>query len=112
LYGYKTLSLTLTEEHKLRVIRVLRRIFGPKRQETVGDWRRLHNEELHNFYASPDVIKVIKSRRMIHAGHVTRMGDIRNVYKTSVRKPQGKRPLGRPRRRWEVNIRIDFRETW
>jgi hypothetical protein len=91
--------------------RALRRIFGPKRDEVTGEWRKLHNEELHNLYSSPDMIKQVKSRRMRWAGHVARMGEERNVYKVLVVEPEGKRPLGRPRRRWEVGIRMDLRET-
>jgi hypothetical protein len=79
--------------------RVLRRIFGPKRDEVPGDWRKLHNEELHNLHSSPDIIRQIKSRRMRWAGHVARMREERKVYKVLVGKPEGKRPLGRPRRR-------------
>jgi hypothetical protein len=96
LYGCETWSLTVREEHKLRVFenRVLRRIFGPKRDRVI-EWRKLHNEELHNLYSSPSIIRIIKSRRMRLAGYVTRMGDKRNVYRLWV----GKRPLGRPRRR-------------
>jgi len=75
--------------------RVLRRIFGTKREEVVGSWRRLHNEELLNLYASPNIIRVMKSRRMIWVGYVAHMGEMRNVYKILVRKPKGKRPLGR-----------------
>jgi hypothetical protein len=74
------------------------------------DWRKLHNEELHNLYSSPDIIRQVKSRRIWWAGHVARMGEERKVYKFLVRKPEGKRPLGRPRRRWEVGIRMDLRE--
>jgi hypothetical protein len=101
LYGCETWSLTLREGHKLRVIenRVLRRIFGPKRDGVTGGWRKLHNEELHNLYSSPSIIRIIKSRRMKWAGHVARMGENRNVYRLLVGKPEGKRPLGRPRRR-------------
>jgi hypothetical protein len=90
--------------------RVLRRIFGPKRDEVTGEWRKLHNEELHNLYSSPDIIRQVKSRRMRWAGHVARMGEERNVYKVLVGKSEGKRPLGRPRRRWEDEIRMDLRE--
>jgi hypothetical protein len=79
--------------------RVLRRIFGPKRDEVTGDWRKLHNEELHNLYFSPNIIRMIKSRRMRWAGHVARMGDKRNAYRILVGKPKGRRPLGRPRRK-------------
>jgi hypothetical protein len=90
----------LREEHRLRVFenRVLRRIFGPKRDEMTGKWRKLHDEELRNLYLSPD--RQIKSRRMRWAGHVARMGEERKVYKVLVGKPEGRRPLGRPRHRW------------
>jgi hypothetical protein len=90
--------------------RVLRRIFGPKRDET-GEWRKLHNEELHNLYSSPDTIRQVKSRRMRWAEHVAHMGEERKVYKVLVGKPEVKRPLGRPMRRWEDGIRMDLRET-
>jgi hypothetical protein len=101
----------LREEHRLRVFenRVLKRIFGPKRKED-GLWRKLHNDELHSLYSSRDIVRMIKSRRMRWAGHVARMGEERGVYGVSVGKPEGKRPLGRPRRRWENNIRLDLRE--
>jgi hypothetical protein len=89
--------------------RVLRRIFGPMRDEVMGEWRKLHNEELHSLYSSPDIITQVKSRRMRWAGHVARMGEERKVYKIWVGKPEGKRPLGRPRRRWEDGIRMDLR---
>jgi hypothetical protein len=93
----ETLSLTLREEHRLRVFdnRVLRRIFGPKRDEVTGGWRKLHNEELHNLYSSPSIIRMIKSRRMRWAGHVARMGEKRTAYRILVGNPEGKRPLGR-----------------
>jgi hypothetical protein len=91
--------------------RVLRRIFGPKRDEVTGKWRKLHIEELHNLYSSPNIIRQIKSRRMRWAGHVARMGEERNVYRVLVGKSEGKRPLGRPRRRWEDGIRISLGET-
>jgi hypothetical protein len=102
----------IREEHRLRVFenRVLRGIFGPKRDEVTGEWRKLHNEELHNLYYSPDIIRQVKSRRMRWAGHVARMGEERKVYKVLVGKPEGKRPLGRPRRRWGDGIRMDLRE--
>jgi hypothetical protein len=90
--------------------RVLRRVFGPKRDEVTGQWRKLHNEELHNLYSSPDIIRQDKSRRMRWAGHVARMGEERKVYKVLVGKLKGKIPLGRPRRRWEDGIRMDHRE--
>jgi hypothetical protein len=97
LYVCEIWSLTLREEHRLRVFdnRVLRRVFGPKRDEVTGEWRKLHNEELHNLYSSPDIITQIKSRRMRWAGHVARMGEKRKLYKVLVGKPEGKRPLGR-----------------
>jgi hypothetical protein len=90
--------------------RVLRRIFGPKRDEVTGDWRKLHNEELHGLYSSPSIVTVIKARRMRWAGHVARMGEVRGAYNILVGKSEGRRPLGRPRRRWEDNIKIDLRE--
>jgi hypothetical protein len=91
--------------------RVLRRIFVPKRDEVTGEWRKLHNEELHNLYSSSDIIRQVKSRRMTWAGHVARMGEDRKVDKVLVGKPEGKRPLGRPRRKWEDGIRMDLTET-
>jgi hypothetical protein len=95
LYGCETWSLTLREEHKLRVFekRMLRRIFGPKRDEVTGEWRKMHSGELHNLYSSPDIIRQINSRRMRWAGHLTRMGEGRNVYGVLVGKPEEKRPL-------------------
>jgi hypothetical protein len=101
-----------TDCNKLRVFenRVLRRIFGPKRDGVTGGWRKLHNEELHNLYSSPSIIRIIKSRRMKWAGHVARMGEKRNVYRLLVGKPEGKRPLGRPRRTWMDNIKMDLLE--
>jgi hypothetical protein len=90
--------------------RVLRRIFGPKRDEVTGEWRKLHSEELHNLYSSPDIIRQLKSRRMRWAGHVARMGEGRNGYGVLMGKPEGKRPLERPRRRWEDGIKMDLRE--
>jgi hypothetical protein len=90
--------------------RVLRRMSGPKRDEVMGGWRKLHNEELHNLYASPNIIRMIKSRRMRWAGHVARMGEKRDGYRILVGKPEGKKPLGRPRPRWMDNIKIDLRE--
>jgi hypothetical protein len=88
----------------------MRSIFGPKRDEVTGEWRKLHNEELHNLYPSPDIIGQVKSRRIKWAGHVARMGEKRIVYKILVGKPEGNRPQGRPRCRWEDGIRMDLRE--
>jgi hypothetical protein len=112
LYGYETWSLTVKEEHKLRVFenRVLRRIFGPKRDGVTGGWRTLYNEELHNLYSSPSTIRIIKSRRMWCEGPVAQMGEKRNVYRLLVGKTEGKKPLGRPRRRWINNIQMDLLE--
>jgi hypothetical protein len=90
--------------------RVLRRIFGPKKDEVTSEWRKLHNKELHDLYSSPSIIRITKSRRMRLAGHVARMGEKRNAYRLFVGKPEGKRPLGRPRRRW-VDIRMDLGEV-
>ena len=113
LYGCEAWSLTFREERKLRVSEnmVLRRIFGLRRDEVTGEWRRLHNEELNDFHSSPNIVRVIKSRRMRWAGHVAHMGKERGVYRVLVGKPEGKRPLGRPRRRWVDNIRMDLREV-
>jgi hypothetical protein len=110
LYGCKTLSLSLREKHRLRVSenRVLK-IFGPKREED-GSWRKLHIDELRSLYSSPNIVRVIQSRRMRWAGHVARMGEGKGVYRVLVGRPKGKRPLGRPRRRWEDNTKIDLRE--
>jgi hypothetical protein len=98
--------------HKLRVLesRVLRRIFGPKRDRVTGGWRKLHNEELLNLYTSPSIRRIIKSRRMRWAGHVVRMGKKKNVYRLLVGKPEGKRPLGRPRCRLIDDIKMDLLE--
>jgi hypothetical protein len=103
----------LCKEHRLRVFenRVLRRIFGPKRDEVTGEWRKLHNEELHDLYSSPTIVRVIKSIRMRWAGNLARMGERRGVYRVLVWKPEGKRPLGRPRHRWEDNIKMDYQEV-
>jgi hypothetical protein len=101
----------LEEEHRLRVFenRVLRRIFGPKR-EGDGSLRKLHNDELHSLYSSPNIVRMIKSSRMRGAGYVARMEEGRGVYRVLVGRPEGKRPLGRPRRRWEDSIKMDLRE--
>jgi len=90
---------------------VLRRIFGTRRDEVTGEWRRLHNEELNDLYSSPNIVRVIKSRRMKWAGHVARMGEERGVHRILVGKPEGRRPLARPRGRWVDNIRIDLQEV-
>jgi hypothetical protein len=113
LYGCETWFLTLREEHRLRVFenRVLRRIFGPKRDEVTGEWRKLHNKERHDLYSSPSIIRIIKSRRIRWAGHVARMAEKGSAYRLLVGKPEGKRPLGRPRRRWVDNIRMDLGEV-
>jgi hypothetical protein len=113
LYGCETWSLILREEHRLRVFenRVWRRIYGPRRDEVTVDWRKLRNEEFRNLYSSSSIIRIIKSRRMRLAGHVARMGEKRNAYRLLVGKPEGKRPLGRPRRRWVDNIRLNLGET-
>jgi hypothetical protein len=110
--GAKLGLLTLREEHKLRVFekKVLRRTFRPRRDEVTGDWKKLHNEELHNLYFSPNIIRMIKSRRMRWAGHVARMGETRNAYWIVVGKPEVKRSLGRPRRRCLDNIKMDLGE--
>jgi len=103
----------LQKDKKLRVFEkmVLRRIFGPRRDEAMGEWGRMHNEELNDLYSSPNILRVIKWRRMRWAGHVARMGEERVVYRVLVRKPEGRRPLGRPKRRWVDNIRIDLQEV-
>jgi transcription termination factor 2 len=90
---------------------VLRRIFGPKRDEVTGEWRKLHNEELYDLYFSPNIVRVIKSRRVRWAGHVARIGEGKGVYMGLVVKPEGKRPPGRPRRRWKDNIKMDLQEV-
>jgi transcription termination factor 2 len=91
--------------------RVLRRVFGPKRDEVTGEWRKLHNEELSDLHSLPSIVRVVKSRRMRWAGHVARMEEGRGVYRVLVGKPEGKRPLGRPRHRWEDNIKMDIEEV-
>ena len=113
LYGCEAWSLTSREERKLRVSEnmVLRRIFGPRRDEVTGEWRRLHNEELKDLYSSPNIVRVIKSRRMRWARHVAHVGEERGVYRVLVGKPEGGRPLGRPRRRWVDNIRMNLQEV-
>jgi hypothetical protein len=112
-YGHETYSLTLREEHRLRVFenRVLGRMFGPKRKEVAGGWRRLHNVELHNLHASPHVITVIRLRRVRRVGHEARMGVLRYTYINLVGKHEGKRILVRSRHRWEDIIIMDIRKT-
>jgi hypothetical protein len=110
LYGCESWSQTLREERRLRVFenRVLRRIFGPKRVEATGEWKQVRNDERNDLYSSPNIFRVIKSRRMRWAGHVERMEEGRSVCSVLVEKPEGKRPLRRPRRRWENNIKMDL----
>jgi len=98
----------LREDCKLRVFedRVLRRIFGPKRDEVRGKWRKLHSDELNDLYFSPNIVRMIKSRKIRWVGHVARMGESRGAYRVLVGKPEGKRPFGRPRLRWEDNIKM------
>jgi hypothetical protein len=112
-YGCETLSLTLREERRLRVFknRVLRRILGLKRDEVRRDWRKLHNEEFNDLYSSPSIVRVIKSRILRWAGHVTCMGERIGVYRVLVGKSEGKKPLERPRLRWENNIKMDLQEV-
>jgi len=108
----ETWSLTLREERRLRVLenRVLKRIFGPKRDEATGEWRKQHNEELNDLYSSPIIVRVIKSRRMRWVGPVAHMGERRGVYRVLVGKREGRRQLGWPRRRWEDNIKMDLQD--
>ena len=112
LYGCETWSLTLREERKLRVFEnmVLRRIFGPRRDEVTGEWRRLHNVELNDFYSSPNIVRVTKSRRMRWAGHVARMGEERGCIGSWWRNRRERDHGGRPRRRWVDNIRMDLQD--
>jgi len=111
LYGCETWSLTLREEYRLRVFenRILRRISGPKRDKNV-ERRRLHNEEIHSLYRLHNIVRVNKSKILRWAGHVARMEEGRSAFKILTGKPTGKRPLGRPRRRWEDDLRMDFKE--
>ena len=113
LYGCETWLLILREERRLRVFEnwVLRRIYGPKRDEVTGEWRKLHNEELNDLYCSPKIFGVINSRRMRWTGYVARMGEWRGLYRGLVGKPERKWPLGRPRHRWEDNIKMDIQEV-
>jgi hypothetical protein len=103
----------LREKRRLRVFenRVLRRVFGPKRDEVTGEWRKLHNEELNDLYTLPSIVRMVKSRRMRWAEHVARMGEDRGVHSVLVGKPEGKKPLERPSRRWEDNIKMDLQEV-
>jgi hypothetical protein len=112
-YGCETWYIILNKEHGMRVFenRVLR-IFGPKRNEAVRGWKKLCNEELHSMYSSPNVIRMIKSRRMRWAGHVTHMKEKRNAYSDFLIKPDGKRAMGRSRCRWENNIKMDTMIGW
>jgi len=107
------LGLTWREERRLRMFenRVLRRIFGPKKDEVIGNWRKLHNDELNDLYSSPNIVRGIKSTRMEWTGHVACIGKRRGVYRILVRKPEGKRPLGRTRSIWEDNIKMDLQEV-
>jgi hypothetical protein len=111
LYGCETWSLTLREELGVFENKVLRRIFGPKRDEVTREWGKLHNEELHDLYSSPNIIRIIKARRMRWARHVARMGEKRNAHRLFVGKPEGRRPLGRSKRRWMDTIRLDLVEV-
>ena len=112
-YFGTTCAMDLREEHRLRVFqnRVLRRIFGPKRDEITGEWRKLHNEEFNDLFSSPNVVRVIRSRRMGWDGHVARMGESRGLYRVLVGKPKGKSELGRPRSRRVDNKKMDRKEV-
>jgi hypothetical protein len=103
----------LREEHRLRVFenKVLKRVFGPKRYEVTGEWRKLHSEEISDLYSLPNIVRVVKSSWMRWAEHVARMGEGRGMHRVLVGKPEGKRPLGRPRHRWEDNIKMDLQEV-
>jgi hypothetical protein len=104
---------TVREERRPRVFenRVWRRVFGPKRDEVTGEWRKLHNEEMNDLYSLPNILRVVKSKRMRWAGHVARMGEERGVHRVLVGKLEGKMSLGRPRHRWEDNIKMDVEEV-
>jgi hypothetical protein len=110
LCGCETWSLILKEERRKRVFenKVLRKISGPNMDEVTGEWRRLHNKELYGLYSSPNIIRVMKSRRLRWAGHVACMGERRGAYRALVGKPKGRRPLARPRLRWDNNIKKDL----
>ena len=103
----------MREENRLRAFenRVLRKIFGAKRDEITGEWRKLHNAKLYALYSSPNIVRNLKSIRLRWAGHVARMEKSRYAYRVLVGKPEGKRPLGRPRRRWEDNTKMDLSEV-
>ena len=107
-----TWLLTLREEHRLLVFenRVLKRVFWPKRDKVTGEWRKLHKEELRDLYSQSNIVRVVKLR-MRWVGHVARIGEGRGVHRVLVGKPEGKRPLGRPKRRWEDNIKMDLQEV-
>jgi hypothetical protein len=109
--SHKGINLTLREKCKLKIYENRVMIIRSRREED-GSWRELHNTELHNLHSSPNIVRVIKSRRMRRAGHVVRMGEGRGVYRVWVGRPEGKRPLGRPTRRWEDNIKMDCRKIW
>jgi hypothetical protein len=113
LYGYGTWSLILIEEHRLKVFenRVLRKIFGPRRDEVTGEWRKYHNEDLHDLYSLPGIIRQIKSRRLRWAGNVARMGVGKKLHRVFVGNPEGKRPLERQKRKREEGIKMDFGEN-
>jgi hypothetical protein len=108
---YSRMNFTFTFSLTIQIARVLRRIFGPKRDKVTGEWKRLHNEELNDLYSSPNIVWVIKLRRMRWAGHVARMGERRGKYRILVGKPEVKKPLGRPRHRWEDTIKMDLQEV-
>ena len=111
LCGCETWSLTLREVLSVFQNRALRRIFGPKRDEVAGEWRKLHEEELNDLYSSPSFVRVINTRRMRWGWHVARLGEWRSIYRILVGKPKGKRQLGKPRHRWENNIKMDLQEV-
>ena len=113
LYGCETWSLTLREECRLRLFDngMLRRILGPMRDEVTGEWRKLHTEELNDMYCSSNIVRVIKSRKMRWVGHVAHMGEGKGIYRVLVGEPEGKRPLVRPRCRWEDIINMDLQEV-
>ena len=110
MYGFESWSLTFREVRRLRIFdnMVLRRIFGPKRDDVTGEWRKLHNEELNYLYSTLNNVRETKSRIRKWAGHVARMGEMRGIYRVLVGKPERKRPLRRPRLRWEDNIKMDL----